>query len=212
MKMYGFFRSGTSHRTRIVLNLKQIDYELLPISVMKNEHKQASFKAINPQGFVPVLAINDQLLIQSPAIIEWLEESHPEHPLLPSDALGRAKVRALAAVVGCDIHPINNKRILDYLRQVLKLDDQQVEQWCQHWIDEGFSALETLLAADENRGDFCYGQQPTLADAYLIPQVDSSKRFHVDLSKYPNIQRIYDACMALPAFQAAAPMKQPDAV
>lgn len=212
MKMYGFFRSGTSHRTRIVLNLKQIDYELLPISLMKNEHKQASFKAINPQGFVPVLAINDQLLIQSPAIIEWLEESHPEHPLLPSDVLGRAKVRALAAVVGCDIHPINNKRILDYLRQVLKLDDQQVEQWCQHWIDEGFSALETLLAADENRGDFCYGQQPTLADAYLIPQVDSSKRFHVDLSKYPNIQRIYDACMALPAFQAAAPMKQPDAV
>lgn len=212
MKMYGFFRSGTSHRTRIVLNLKQIDYELLPISLMKNEHKQASFKAINPQGFVPVLAINDQLLIQSPAIIEWLEESHPEHPLLPSDALGRAKVRALAAVVGCDIHPINNKRILDYLRQVLKLDDQQVEQWCQHWIDEGFSTLETLLAADENRGDFCYGQQPTLADAYLIPQVDSSKRFHVDLSKYPNIQRIYDACMALPAFQTAAPMKQPDAV
>ena len=212
MKMYGFFRSGTSHRTRIVLNLKQIDYELLPISLMKNEHKQASFKAINPQGFVPVLAINDQLLIQSPAIIEWLEESHPEHPLLPSDAFGRAKVRALAAVVGCDIHPINNKRILDYLRQVLKLDDQQVEQWCQHWIDEGFSALETLLAADENRGDFCYGQQPTLADAYLIPQVDSSKRFHVDLSKYPNIQRIYDACMALPAFQTAAPMKQPDAV
>ncbi len=212
MKMYGFFRSGTSHRTRIVLNLKQIDYELLPISLMKNEHKQASFKAINPQGFVPVLAINDQLLIQSPAIIEWLEESHPEHPLLPSDVLGRAKVRALAAVVGCDIHPINNKRILDYLRQVLKLDDQQVEQWCQHWIDEGFSALETLLAADENRGDFCYGQQPTLADAYLIPQVDSSKRFHVDLSKYPNIQRIYDACMALPAFQTAAPMKQPDAV
>lgn len=212
MKMYGFFRSGTSHRTRIVLNLKQIDYELLPISLMKNEHKQASFKAINPQGFVPVLAINDQLLIQSPAIIEWLEESHPEHPLLPSDALGRAKVRALAAVVGCDIHPINNKRILDYLRQVLKLDDQQVEQWCRHWIDEGFSALETLLAADENRGDFCYGQQPTLADAYLIPQVDSSKRFHVDLSKYPNIQRIYDACMALPAFQTAAPMKQPDAV
>lgn len=212
MKMYGFFRSGTSHRTRIILNLKQIDYELLPISLMKNEHKQASFKAINPQGFVPVLAINDQLLIQSPAIIEWLEESHPEHPLLPSDALGRAKVRALAAVVGCDIHPINNKRILDYLRQVLKLDDQQVEQWCQHWIDEGFSALETLLAADENRGDFCYGQQPTLADAYLIPQVDSSKRFHVDLSKYPNIQRIYDACMALPAFQTAAPMKQPDAV
>lgn len=211
MKMYGFFRSGTSHRTRIVLNLKQISYELLPISLMKNEHKNAAFQAINPQGFVPVLAVNDQLLLQSPAIIEWLEESHPEHPLLPSDALGRAKVRALAAVVGCDIHPINNKRILEYLRNTLKLDDAQVQSWCQHWIDEGFSALETLLAADQTRGDFCYGNQPTLADAYLIPQVDSSKRFKVDMSKYPNIQKIYDACMALPAFQAAAPMNQPDA-
>lgn len=211
MKMYGFFRSGTSHRTRIVLNLKQIRYELLPISLMKNEHKNAAFQAINPQGFVPVLAINDQLLIQSPAIIEWLEESHPEHPLLPSDAVGRAKVRALAAVVGCDIHPINNKRILEYLRNTLKLDDAQVQSWCQHWIDEGFRALETLLAADQTRGDFCYGNQPTLADAYLIPQVDSSKRFNVDMSQYPNIQQIYDACMALPAFQAAAPMNQPDA-
>ena len=211
MKMYGFFRSGTSHRTRIVLNLKQISYDLLPVSLMKNEHKNAAFQAINPQGFVPVLAINDQLLLQSPAIIEWLEETHPEHPLLPKDAIARAKVRALAAVVGCDIHPINNKRILDYLRNTLKLDDAQVQTWCQHWIDEGFSALETLLAADQNRGDFCYGHQPTLADAYLIPQVDSSKRFKVDMSKYPNIQRIYDACMALPAFQAAAPMNQPDA-
>jgi maleylpyruvate isomerase len=211
MKMYGFFRSGTSHRTRIVLNLKQISYDLLPVSLMKNEHKNAAFQAINPQGFVPVLAINDQLLIQSPAIIEWLEETHPEHALLPKDAIARAKVRALAAVVGCDIHPINNKRILDYLRNTLKLDDAQVQSWCQHWIDEGFSALETLLAADQNRGDFCYGHQPTLADAYLIPQVDSSKRFKVDMSKYPNIQRIYDACMALPAFQAAAPMNQPDA-
>ena len=211
MKMYGFFRSGTSHRTRIVLNLKQISYDLLPVSLMKNEHKNAAFQAINPQGFVPVLAINDQLLIQSPAIIEWLEETHPEHPLLPKDAIARAKVRALAAVVGCDIHPINNKRILDYLRNTLKLDDAQVQSWCQHWIDEGFSALETLLAADQNRGDFCYGHQPTLADAYLIPQVDSSKRFKVDMSKYPHIQRIYDACMALPAFQAAAPMNQPDA-
>ena len=211
MKMYGFFRSGTSHRTRIVLNLKQISYDLLPVSLMKNEHKNAAFQAINPQGFVPVLAINDQLLLQSPAIIEWLEETHPEHPLLPKDAIARAKVRALAAVVGCDIHPINNKRILDYLRNTLKLDDAQVQTWCQHWIDEGFSALETLLAADQNRGDFCYGHQPTLADAYLIPQVDSSKRFKVDMSKYPHIQRIYDACMALPAFQAAAPMNQPDA-
>jgi len=212
MKMYGFFRSGTSHRTRIVLNLKQIAYELLPVSLMKNEHHQAAFKAINPQGFVPVLAVNDQQLIQSPAIIEWLEETHPEHPLLPAEPLARAKVRAYAALVGCDIHPINNKRILEYLRNTLSLNDEQVQRWCQHWIDEGFSALESLLAADPERGDFCYGNSPTLADAYLIPQVDSSKRFQVDMSKYPHIQRVYKACMALPAFQAAAPGNQPDAL
>lgn len=211
MKMYGFFRSSTSHRTRIILNLKQISYELLPISLIKNEHKSSDFKMINPQGFVPLLVINDQLLIQSPAIIEWLEETHPEYPVLPSDPVARSKVRALAAIVGCDIHPINNKRILEYLRNTLKLDDEQVQSWCQHWIDEGFQALEILLAQDSTRGNFCYGKQPTIADAYLIPQVDSSKRFKVDMSKYPNIQRIYDSCMALPAFQAAAPMNQPDA-
>lgn len=212
MKMYGFFRSGTSHRTRIVLNLKKIDYELTAVSLMKNEHRNAEFKAINPQGFVPVVEINDQLLIQSPAIIEWLEESYPEVALLPQDPIQRAKVRALAAMVGCDIHPINNKRILDYLRQVLKLDDAQVESWCQHWIDEGFSAIETLLAQDSSRGAFCVGDQPSIADAYLIPQVDSSKRFNVDLSKYPLIQAVYDACMQLPAFVDAAPKNQPDAV
>lgn len=212
MKMYGFFRSGTSHRTRIVLNLKKIDYELIAVSLMKNEHRNATFKAINPQGFVPVIEINDQLLIQSPAIIEWLEETYPEHALLPKDPIVRAKVRAIAALVGCDIHPINNKRILEYLRNVLKLDAAQVEQWCQHWIDEGFRALEQLLAADQTRGAFCVGDQPTIADAYLIPQVDSSKRFNVDLSQYPQIQAIYQHCMQLPAFIAAAPKNQPDAV
>jgi len=121
-------------------------------------------------------------------------------------------VRAYAALVGCDIHPINNKRILEYLRNTLSLNDEQVQSWCQHWIDEGFSALESLLVADLERGNFCYGHTPTLADAYLIPQVDSSKRFQVDMSKYPHIQRVYDACMALPAFQVAAPASQPDAV
>lgn len=114
-------------------------------------------------------------------------------------------MRALAALVGCDIHPINNKRILEYLRNILKLDDQQVEAWCQHWINEGFTALEQLLEQDKEHGDFCVGHTPTIADAYLIPQVDSSKRFNVDMTQYPNIQRVYDACMQLPAFQAAAP-------
>lgn len=212
MKMYGFFRSGTSQRTRIVLNLKQINYELEPVSLMKNEHRNADFKTINPQGFVPVIKVNDQLLIQSPAIIEWLEETYPEHKLLPEDAIARAKVRAIAALVGCDIHPINNKRVLEYLRNTLKLDDTQVESWCQHWIDEGFSALEKILAQDVTRGAYCVGNKPTLADAYLIPQVDSSKRFKVDLNKYPLIQSIYNACMQLPAFIKAAPENQPDSM
>lgn len=212
MKMFGFFRSGTSHRTRIILNLKQINYDFQPISLMKNEHKLASFKELNPQGFVPVLEVNDQKLIQSPAIIEWLEEQYPMPALLPQEEPARAKVRAIAALIGCDIHPINNKRILEYLRHTLKLDDQQVETWCQHWINEGFNALEQLLEQDQVCGDFCVGDAPTIADAYLIPQVDSSKRFNVDMTKYPNIQRVYDACMQLPAFQAAAPKNQPDAV
>lgn len=211
MKMYGFFRSGTSHRTRIVMNLKKINFEFVPISLVKNQHQQLDFKKINPQGFVPVIDVNDRILTQSPAIIEWLEDTYPEPRLLPQDAIQAAKVRAIAALVGCDIHPINNKRILDYLRNVLKLSDDQVLQWCQHWIEAGFAALEQLLQQDTERGAFCVGDQPSIADAYVIPQVDSAKRFNVNLSQYPIIQSIYDTCMALPEFQAAAPNNQPDA-
>ncbi len=212
LKMYGFFRSGTSHRTRIVLNLKKIDVEFVPVSLIKNEHKLLDFKSLNPQALVPVLAVNERLLIQSPAIIEWLEYQYPEPALLPQDEWARARVRALAALVGCDIHPINNKRVLDYLRLVLQLDDKAIQAWGRHWIEEGFTALELLLIQDTARGNFCFGYQPTLADAYLIPQVESSKRFNVDLNQYPNIQKIYKSCMALPEFQAAAPQNQPDAV
>lgn len=211
MKMYSFFRSGTSHRTRIILNLKKIDYELKPISLIKNEHRQEFFKSINPQGFLPVIEVDDQVLIQSPAIIEWLEETYPQHKLLPEDTMKRAKVRAIAALVACDIHPINNKRVLEYLRNTLVLDDVQVETWCQHWINEGFNALEKILAQDSTRGAFCVGDQPTLADAYLVAQVDSSTRFKVNLNHYPIIQSIYSACMKLPEFIRAAPNNQPDA-
>ncbi|MBU3845749.1 MAG: maleylacetoacetate isomerase [Candidatus Acinetobacter avistercoris] len=212
MKMYGFFRSGTSHRTRILLNLKKIDFELIPVSLMKNENKNAEFKQINPQGFVPVIEINDQLLIQSPAIMEWIEETYPDVPMLPQDAFGRARVRAIAALIGCDIHPINNKRILDYLRGTLKLDEAQVLAWCQHWINEGFSALETLLNQDQMRGDFCYGNSVTFADAYLVAQVESANRFKVDMNQYPIINTIYNTCLGLDAFKAALPSQQPDAV
>lgn len=212
MKLYSFFRSGTSHRTRIVLNLKGLDYATSFVSLAKNEHQQPSYTAINPQGFVPVLETEFGNLSQSPAIIEWLEEQYPEPALLPRDALGKEKVRAMAALVGCDIHPLNNKRVLEYLRHDLGLNEIQVLAWCAQWIHSGFQALEQILSRDLKRGKFCYGHQPTIADAYLIPQVDSARRFQVDMSMYPNINEIYQHCMTLDAFKQAAPEQQLDTV
>ncbi|QHH93450.1 maleylacetoacetate isomerase [Acinetobacter gyllenbergii] len=210
MKLYGFFRSGTSHRTRIVLNLKGLDYEASYVSLAKNEHHQAAFQRLSPQGFVPVLETEAGRLLQSPAIIEWLEQQYPEPALLPADALGKERVRAIAALIGCDIHPLNNKRVLEYLRQ-LGLDQNQINAWCAKWIQDGFSALEHLLAEDLTREKFCYGKQVSIADAYLIPQVVSAQRFQVDLSAYPLINEIYQHCMTLDAFQKAAPEQQADA-
>ncbi len=210
MKLYSFFRSGTSHRTRIILNLKGLNYEMEYVSLAKNEHHQSEFKALNPQGFVPVLDTGSERLLQSPAIIEWLEEQYPEPALLPKDALAKEKVRAIAALIGCDIHPLNNKRVLEYLRQ-LGLDESQVNAWCTRWIQDGFSALEHILEQDQNRGKFCYGKQPTIADAYLVPQVVSAQRFNLDLSAYPLIHEVYQHCMTLEAFQKAAPEQQADA-
>ncbi|WP_445404045.1 maleylacetoacetate isomerase [Acinetobacter vivianii] len=210
MKLYSFFRSGTSHRTRIILNLKGLNYEMEYVSLVKNEHHQSEFKALNPQGFVPVLDTGSERLLQSPAIIEWLEEQYPEPALLPKDALAKEKVRAIAALIGCDIHPLNNKRVLEHLRQ-LGLDESQVNAWCARWIQDGFSALEHILEQDQNRGKFCYGKQPTIADAYLVPQVVSAQRFNLDLSAYPLIHEVYQHCMTLEAFQKAAPEQQADA-
>lgn len=210
MKLYSFFRSGTSHRTRIILNLKGLNYEMEYISLAKNEHHQSEFKALNPQGFVPVLDTGSERLLQSPAIIEWLEEQYPEPALLPTNALAKEKVRAIAALIGCDIHPLNNKRVLEYLRQ-LGLDESQVNAWCARWIQDGFAALEHILEQDQNRGKFCYGKQVSIADAYLIPQVVSAQRFNLDLSAYPLIHEVYQHCMTLEAFQKAAPEQQADA-
>jgi len=210
MKLYSFFRSGTSHRTRIILNLKGLNYEMEYVSLAKNEHHQSEFKALNPQGFVPVLDTGSERLLQSPAIIEWLEEQYPEPALLPKDALAKEKVRAIAALIGCDIHPLNNKRVLEHLRQ-LGLDESQVNAWCARWIQDGFAALEHILEQDQNRGKFCYGKQPTIADAYLVPQVVSAQRFNLDLSAYPLIHEVYQHCMTLEAFQKAAPEQQADA-
>ena len=212
MKLYGFFRSGTSHRLRIALNLKALTYETVAVDLRTNEHLKAAFKAINPQGLVPALQVNDSVLLQSPAIIEWLEETHPQPALLPKSALDRAHVRALAAIVGCDIHPVNNRRILETLRHEFSADEAAVNRWCGRWISDGFDAMEALLARDAQRGDFCFGGAPSLADVYLIPQVESARRFKVDVERWPCIKAVDAACMKLDAFLLAAPCLQADAI
>lgn len=211
MKLYNFFRSGTSHRLRIALNLKGLATDYVAVDLRTGAHEQAAFKALNPQGLVPALQTDDSVLIQSPAIIEWLEEAYPTPALLPTDPFERAQVRAMAAVVGCDVHPINNKRILDYLRQTFGADETAINAWCGTWIGAGFDALEALIAQPASDVRYCFGNAPTLADVYLIPQVESARRFKVDLSRWPKIMAIDAHCATLAAFTDAAPAKQPDA-
>jgi maleylpyruvate isomerase len=213
MKLYNFFRSGTSHRLRIALNLKGLDYDYVAVNLPKAEHLTQAFKALNPQGFVPALELDDGLVLtQTPAIIEWLEERYPNPPLLPSGPEARARVRAMAAAVGCDIHPLNNRRVLEYLRHTLKCDEAAVLAWCAQWISAGFAALETMLAADPARGRFCHGDAPGLVEVYLVPQVESARRFNVDLTPYPAIRAVDEACAGLDAFKRAVPTAQPDAI
>ena len=211
MKLYNFWRSGTSHRTRIALKLKGLDTEYVAVHLGKEEHLKDGFKAVNPQQLVPALDTGNEVLIQSPAIIEWLEEKYPTPALLPRDPQRRAQVRALAAIVGCDIHPINNRRILEYLRKTFGADDAAINAWAGTWISAGFDAYEALLAADTKRGRFSHGDTPTIADCYLIPQIESARRFKVDLTQWPLIMAVEKACMELEAFQKAAPKEQPDA-
>jgi maleylpyruvate isomerase len=212
VKLHGFFRSGSSHRVRIALNLKGLSYEYIALNLRSEEHLSAQYKALNPQGLVPTLQADGEVLIQSPAILEWLEECYPAPALLPADSSSRARVRALAAIVGCDIHPVNNRRILEYLRGSLRCDEAGVAVWCATWITAGFDAIEVLLAADRGRGDYCVGSAPTLADVYLIPQVESARRFKVDVSRWPCIGGVDAVCSQLDAFRLAAPAVQPDAV
>ncbi len=211
MKLHGFFRSGTSHRLRIALNLKGLSYETVPVDLRREQHLGDAYRALNPQGLVPTLEADGRVLTQSPAIIEWLEERHPEPPLLPRDPDARARVRALAAIVGCDIHPVNNRRILEALRHDFGADEAAVLRWCGRWIADGFDAVESLLAADPDRGEFCFGSTPTLADVYLVPQVESARRFQVDVTRWPRIATVDAACQRLDAFRRAAPALQPDA-
>ena len=211
MQLYSFFRSGTSHRLRIALNLKGLATEYVAVDLRTEAHQSAEYKALNPQGLVPTLVKDGKVMTQSPAIIEWLEETHPTPALLPTTPDDRAHVRALAAMVACDIHPINNRRILEYLRHTLKTDEAAINTWCGHWITQGFDAFEAMLAADPKRAGFSFGDRPGLADVYLVPQVESARRFKLDMARWPLITAVDAACMALEAFQKAAPAKQPDA-
>lgn len=209
--LYTFFRSGTSHRLRIALALKGLDANHIPVDLRTEEHSKAAFMSIQPQGLVPALRVDEHVLIQSPAIIEWLEEAYPSKPFLPKDLLARQYVRSIAAIVGCDIHPVNNRRVLEHLRGHFKAEEDQILEWCAKWIVSGFDALEKILNAEKNRGLYCYGNEPTLADIYLIPQVESARRFKIDMNRWPLIQAIDKQCMTLPAFINAAPSKQKDA-
>ena len=211
MKLYNFFRSGTSHRLRIALNLNGLTYEYVPVDLRTEQHLGADYKSLNPQGLVPTLVDADRVLIQSPAIIEWLEERYPTPPFLPANPEQRARVRALAAIVGCDVHPVNNRRILEALRREFGAGQAAINGWCRRWIADGFDAIEALLAADCKRGDFSFGHTPTLADIYLVPQVESARRFEVDLTRWPRVMAIDETCSRIDAFRKAAPGLQTDA-
>jgi maleylacetoacetate isomerase len=210
MKLYGYFRSSAAFRVRIALNLKKLDYENAFIHLRRGDQAGPEFLTVNPQGLVPALEMGDQLLTQSLAIIEYLDEIHPEPPLLPRDASGRARIRALAAIVACDIHPLNNLRVLRYLHRPLGHDQKAIEHWYNHWITSGFDAFERLLADDPRTGNFCHGDTPGLADIALVPQVYNAHRYPLDLTHYPTIMRVYENCKTLDAFAAADPDRQPD--
>lgn len=210
--LHNYFRSSTSTRLRAALNLKGIAYDYASYHLRKGEQHDAAYLAKNPQGLVPALELEDgTVLTQSLAIIEYLDESHPEPPLLPAGAGERARVRALAYAIACEIHPLNNLRVLGHLRVAFGADDQAVTAWFRHWVIETFVPVETILARDPATGRFCHGDTPGLADLCLFAQVLNNRRFDVDMAPYPTISRIFDACMALPAFADAAPARQPDA-
>lgn len=211
MKLYGFFRSSAAFRVRIALNLKRLSYEQASIRLRADEQRAPAYLAVNPQGLVPALDDDGEIFIQSMAIVEYLDETHPEPAFLPGHPADRARVRALAQIIGCDIHPIDNLRVLRYLADPLGHDQRTVVTWFNHWIAKGFESLEALLARDDRTGTFCHGDTPGLADICLVPQCFNAKRHDLDMTPYPTVQRIFDACMALDAFEKARPERQPDA-
>ncbi|MBG9387214.1 maleylacetoacetate isomerase [Caenimonas aquaedulcis] len=210
MKLYNYFRSSASFRVRIALQLKGLPYDYVPVHLVKGEHKKEGFASIAPSTLVPMLELDGgERLSQSMAIIEYLDEVHPETPLLPRDALGRAKVRALAQDIACEIHPLNNLRVLKYLVRELKVDEETKNTWYRHWVREGLEAFERQLAALP-RSKYCYGDTPTLADCCLVPQIFNGRRVNTSYEGLPRTMAAFDACMAHPAFQAAQPSNCPD--
>lgn len=213
MKLYDYFRSSASYRVRIGLKLKGLDYESVPVHLLRDggEQLKPEYRAVNPSALVPALQDGDATITQSLAILEYLDEVHAMVPLLPRDALGRARVRQLALMIGCDIHPINNLRVLRYLVKQAGLTEEAKNAWYVHWVQEGFAALEAELAQSPDTGRFCHGDTPTIADCFLVPQVFNAVRFNIDMTPYPVIVRIDAALRELPAFAAAHPSAQPDA-
>ena len=212
-QLFSYFRSSAAYRVRIALNLKRLDYEIVPVHLLRDggEQNLPAYLARNPLALVPTLETEDGPLIQSLAIIEYLEERYPQPPLLPDGERDRARVRAIAQTVASEIHPLNNLRVLDYLSERLNLDRHQKLAWYQHWIDEGLRGIEQLLTDDRRTGLFCHGDMPTLADCCLIPQVYNARRFDCPLDAFPTIRRIEAHCRELEAFRDAAPENQPDA-
>lgn len=212
MRLYTYFRSSAAFRVRIALNLKGLAYEPRFVHLRKGEQSAAAYAEVNPQGLVPALELDDGTrLAQSLAIIEYLDETHPQPPLVPKAPLARARVRSLSQLIACEIHPLNNLRTLQYLRTRLGQDEAQVGTWYQHWIADGLARLEAELAGSRQTGRFCHGDSPSMADCCLVPQVFNARRYEFDAGRYPTVMRVFEACMTLDAFERAQPSKQPDA-
>jgi maleylacetoacetate isomerase len=211
--LYSYWRSSAAYRVRIALNLKHLTYELVPVHLLRKggEHRSKEFMELNPQGLVPVLTDGGRVMRQSGAIIEYLDEAYPDTPLLPVDIRSRSQVREMSQIVACDIHPLNNLRTLMFLEKEFGIKSKQKDDWYSYWINDGFRAMEIMLEQNLATGEFCEGDDPSMADCFLVPQVYNAKRAKIDMTPYPQISRIYENCMQMEEFVEASPENQPDA-